>query len=123
MMDAIENTLGELDRLNNISSIALNYLACIVFGYVLKLFKKFPNEAIPLAVIMVGGLASLLLADPIGDGTYVRVWATRNFLLGIFIGFIAWMSHKFFISRIENYITSKFKDPDPEPAPQPKPNP
>lgn len=115
-MDTIESTLNQLtdllQKLYGLPAGALVIVGCVVLGYVLRFWKGFPNQAIPVAVILFGGVVFPVIADANNDLT-LRVWLVRNLLIGLAIGFIAWIAHNKFLKPIED----KFFPPDPPPNP------
>lgn len=80
---------------------------CIVVGYILRFIKAFPNDGIPVVVILTGALAMMMLADPRPTTMTARIWTTRNLIVGLIIGFIAWIMHKTIISKLETYLMQK----------------
>lgn len=108
MTDYLNNLLQILDKVQGMSAAALVCVSCIVVGYVLRFIKKFPNDGIPVVVILWGAVAMLFIADPHPPATTMRVWTVRNFLVGLTIGLIAWMLHKFVLSWVEDYLAKKF---------------
>lgn len=132
----VEQATHWLDQIQGWSAAALVMGCCIVVGYALRFIKQFPNDGIPLAVILTGGLCMMLLADPRPSSVSMRIWTTRNLIVGLIIGFAAWMGHKLIISKIENFLMQKsdaiakllgaktgntdfIKNPNPPTPPQP----
>ena len=134
-MDYLNQLLSVLDKIQGMSAVALVCFSCIVVGYILRFIKSFPNDGIPVAVILWGAVAMLVIADPHPAAVSLRIWTARNFMVGIIVGFIAWMLHKVVLGRIEDYIAKRFagsgnttlfnkQDPPadkPVDPPQPKP--
>lgn len=106
-MDWLNGILSYLDKLEGLPAAALIFLACIALGYMLRFIKPFPNSAIPVVVILFGALSMLFLADARPTTMPARIWTVRNLLVGLIIGFAAWIAHKLILSRIENLIGSK----------------
>jgi len=107
-MDSLEDLLGILDKVQGLSGAALICFSCIIVGYLLRFIRSFPNDGIPLVVILWGALFNLLLADPYVAGSSLRVWTVKNFLVGLIYGAIAWGVHYWALSKIEDYISKKF---------------
>ena len=105
----MQEFVDSLDKIVTLSNSVLTYGACLVFGYVLRFIKRFPNDGIPIAVVFNGAVVFVLLADPRVAGTSMHTWATRYMVAGSLIGFIAWMSHKFAISRFEDWLSQRFE--------------
>lgn len=109
-METINQILSALDQLQGLSAVAVVALTCIVAGYVWRFlhFKWFPNEAIPVFVILWGAFAMSVIADAKPGAVPFRIWFFRNVFIGLIIGFLAWLAHAFIIKRIEDWILSKF---------------
>ena len=93
-----------LSRLYGLPSYAVVFISCLAVGYVLKLSKKFPNDAIPVVAILWGAAFLPLIADPAADATPWRIWFGKNFLIGLVIGALAWAFHNKILSRFEDKI-------------------
>lgn len=133
-METLNSILQLLDKVQGMSAVALVCFSCIVVGYVLRFFKSFPNDGIPVTVILWGAVAMLVIADPHPSAVSLRIWTARNFMVGIIIGFIAWMLHKIVLSKIEDFIAKRFvgssdtaffnkRDPTDKPVDQEPPKP
>jgi hypothetical protein len=99
--------LQKLDGIQGWSAATLIFAACLVIGYGLRLWKKFPNELIPHAVILSGAVLMTLLASARPTSMPQHVWVVRNFIVGLIIGAFAWVAHWTVISRIEQFIGKK----------------
>jgi hypothetical protein len=76
----------------------------IAFGYVLKASSFFPNNRIPLVIVLVTASAFTLLqlcADlaAIAASTHPWLRIPQNALLGFVIGFAAWTFHAQILKR------------------------
>jgi hypothetical protein len=107
-METLNELLKKLDAVQGLTAVSLVLFSCIIVGYVLRFIKRFPNDGIPVAVILWGALAMLVLADPRASTMPARVWTMRNLCIGLVIGMIAWLSHKIILAKIEDFILSKF---------------
>lgn len=107
-MEAINSLLQGLDKIQGLSAVALVFLSCIVVGYILRFIKSFPNEAIPVVVILWGAIIMLFIADPRASTMPARIWTARNICVGLAIGMVSWLSHKLILSRVEDFVASKF---------------
>lgn len=107
-LDKLNDVLSILDRIQGLPAAALVLFGCIVIGYVLRFIKAFPNNAIPVVVILSGSVLMLILADPRATAMPARIWTMRNLLVGLIIGFAAWMLHYYALAKIEDWIGSKF---------------
>lgn len=107
-MESLENLMSGLDKIQGLSAAALVFCCCIVTGYILRFIRPFPNEGIPVVSILMGGLAMMMLADPRASAMPARVWTSRNLIVGLTIGFIAWMAHKTLLSKLEAVILRRF---------------
>lgn len=112
-LDHITDLLGPL---YNLPSGTLVALTCLIFGYVLRYFRSFPNNAIPLAVILWGAVWFPVLCSFDGK-TPIRVWIIRNVFIGLVIGFISWMLHNKFLSKVEDWLASRSSEPPPTTPP------
>lgn len=129
-MDYLNDVLSLLDKVQGLSAVALVCFSCVVVGYVLRFIKQFPNDGIPVAVVLWGMVAMLVIADPHPAAMPMRIWTARNLMVGAIVGFIAWMLHKIVLSKIEDYITKRFPGSDnttffnkPDPAVKPEDKP
>src|SRR6266576_2651788 len=85
MIDYLNQLLQWLDKIQGLSAVALVFLSCIVVGYALRFIKRFPNDGIPVVVILWGALAMLIIADLRASTMPARIWTTRNLLVGLII--------------------------------------
>lgn len=108
MLDSIEQFLSFLDKIQGLSAAALVGLTCIVVGYLMRAIKPFPNEGIPVVVILWGAIGMLFLADPRATNMPARIWTVRNLFVGLVIGLLSWFAHKLILSRIENWFIAKY---------------
>jgi hypothetical protein len=106
-MDSLNSLLTNLDKIQGLSAVALVFFSCIAVGYALRFIKQFPNEGIPVVVILWGALAMMLVADARPTIMPARIWTTRNLLVGLVIGAAAWFAHKLIITRIESFFGAK----------------
>lgn len=124
----MKEILTALENVQNLSIGALTFAASIICGYILRCIKKFPNDGIPLVVILTGCINMVVLADPRTTEVPIRIWITRHLIAGAIIGFIAWMSHKTVLSRLEDWLAQRFDivarvlDIEQKPAPPVDPN-
>jgi hypothetical protein len=94
----------KIDQLYGAPGWALTVLACIVIGYVLKGVKCFPNGVIPVFVIFAGCILGVFFAG-VEPAKYNHLeWLVRNGVIGIILGFIAWVLHAQLIKRVEEKI-------------------
>lgn len=107
MMETLNDMLQWLDRIQGLSAAVLVFFSCIVVGYCLRFIKRFPNNGIPLAVVLWGALMMLIIADPRANTMPARVWTMRNLGAGLIIGFLAWLMHRTLIKRLEEFICRK----------------
>src|SRR5512138_1274530 len=130
-MDTIETYIDQavdlLQKLEGAPAILLIALLCLSAGYALRFWKKFPNDAIPVVVMLLGATYALI-ADANND-TPLRVWMVRNVVVGLIIGFLTWVAHKTVLKKIELKVPilgpmlASLDAPDPTPpvpaVPQP----
>lgn len=108
MTDYLDKLIAGLNSLYGLPAVGLVFGSCIVLGYVLRFIKKFPNDGIPVAVTLWGAVAMSLVADSRSSNMTLRIWVVRNVLVGMIIGLAAWIVHKTAISKLEDWIASKF---------------
>jgi len=108
MSDTIEKSIAFLNSLYGLPAAALVFGSCVVWGYILRFIKRFPNDGIPVAVVLWGGIVMSLVADSRASSMPLRVWVVRNIMVGLIIGLLAWLAHKTILGRIEDWISSKF---------------
>lgn len=130
-METIESALEKgtelLQQLYGLPAGMLVLISCLVVGYVAKCIRRFPNEAIPVTVILWGAVLTPMLQDARNSIPF-RVWIIRGILIGLTIGFLAWLLHNKVLAKIEDRLglfASKVPTdqivPDSVPAPQPQP--
>ena len=107
-MDKLDDILTQatelLSKLYGLPGGLLVLLSCLVVGYFLRIWKAFPNSAIPVVVVLWGPVFNMLIADPLADKLTIRIWLVKNFLVGVVIGGLAWLVHNKLLSRIEDKI-------------------
>lgn len=103
MEDTLQTAIDYLQKLAGLPAAALTVGVCVVVGYVLRFIQKFPNEAIPVVVILLGGVFYPLIADANNDWP-LRVWIVRNAGIGLVFGLIAWLFHNQVLARIESKL-------------------
>lgn len=103
-----DSVFGELVKIQSWPTVGLVFALVIIVGYCLRFWKSFPNEAIPTVVILVGAVGMIMLSDAKPSDVAYRVWNTKNFVVGLIIGFIAWMMHNLVISKLEDFLSTKF---------------
>lgn len=117
-LDSITVMLG---KLYGLPSGVLLLFACLIIGYILRCIGSFPNKGIPVVVTLCGGLFFPLLATFDGK-TPLRIWVIRNVFIGLIIGFISWITHNKFLSKIkpiENWVDNLAAQPPPPTPPNP----
>jgi hypothetical protein len=102
--DVLDQALGILDSLSGLPGHILVGISCIVVGYALRFFKRFPNDAIPLVCILWGMVFNPLLAPDRALGTSLRLWAARNAIIGLIVGALAWALHRYVIKKFEDRL-------------------
>lgn len=96
----------QLAKIQSWPAVGLVFALSIVVGYCFKFWPKFPNAAIPALVIIVGATINLLLAGQEPQGIPGTIWHTRQFIVGLIVGFLAWLAHNLVISKLEDWIGS-----------------
>ena len=97
---SLPDPTGIIDRISSAVDGIYGYpawlivaLACLIVGFCLKRWSRFPNEAIPLAVILFGGLFMAMMAPDHPAKVSSLRWKATNFLVGVLIGFFVWLFH------------------------------
>lgn len=98
-MDTLKDLFTFFGGLESMPGYGLTFLFCITFGYLLKATPRFPNNAIPMVVILAGGLVNCLLATALVPPMTIRIWLTRNIVIGLIVAVIAWLVHKLILKR------------------------
>jgi len=81
----------------------LVFALCIAIGYVWKATRICPNRFTPLAVMVFGLLANLGL-------NWKQPDRLRFAIIGLIIGFLAWMFHRLLLKRLEDKFGVKLED-------------
>lgn len=105
----MSNAFDTLTTIQSWPDAALALALVVIVGYCFRFWKWFPNAAIPTVVILTGAVAFMLLAPEHPKDVLARTWHVRNCIVGMTIGFIGWMAHNLIMSRIEDWLASKFK--------------
>jgi len=108
MTDTLDNWLTEISdllaKLYGVPGYVLVFLSCIAVGYILRIWRWFPNRAIPVVAILWGPLFNMLIADPLADRFSIRVWLVKNFLVGLLIGGGAFVFHNRVLKKLEDKL-------------------
>lgn len=120
-MNAIEDTLDQvvtaLQKLHGAPAVTMTIVVCIVFGYLLRFIKAFPNNGIPVAVTLFGAIFYSVIADA-DNGITLRIWLARNVGFGACVGFAAWLFHYFVLKPVEDkFFPDQPANPPPPAAP------
>jgi|SRR3990167_5385402 len=81
-------------------------LICVVIalGYVLKRVPLIPNKTIPAACLLLGAGIYPLITSPGQAPPDIKFPIVREIMLGLLIGFIAWIIHNKLLKRIEERV-------------------
>jgi len=97
------NELIELNaKLLDLPAGVLVALFSITIGYVLKSAQFFPNNRIPVVVVVIASIMFPILqfCAYAAKGDYdLWLWVPKNFVVGAIIGFIAWAFHAQILKR------------------------
>lgn len=92
--EILETIVKFLSGLNGLPGFVLIYLLCLGFGFLLKKISRFPNDAIPVVIVLIGAILNMLIAEANDETkTPFRIWLVRNFVLGCLYGLLAWATH------------------------------
>ena len=92
------------DQLMGAPAGVLVIFLSIALGYLLKGISVFQNRFIPLAVVIASTTLFMLLAPERDAATPLRIWLTRNFIIGFILGFVAWATHKLIFQHVEDKV-------------------
>lgn len=95
---------GLLSKLWGLPYLSTVFILCFVVGLFLRNSQRFPNDAIPFVVIVCGGVFAPLLADPRADTLPLRIWVAKNVVLGVIIGIVTWVSHRYALKPIARKV-------------------
>lgn len=98
----LDRLVDLLHQLYGLPADLLVGLLCIVVGYVLRLIKSFPNNAIPLCCVILGAVFLPIIEEPCPAGTTLIAWRVRNVIIGMIIGCAAWLFHRLVLKRVED---------------------
>lgn len=109
-LDQFDSFLKILDKIQGLSAVALVFFLCLAVGYAWRSikFKWFPNDAIPMVVMGTGSLVMSFIASGRPNDMPSHVWVVRNLVVGFIIGALAWLVHNYALSKLENWLASKF---------------
>lgn len=90
-LDSINDVLASLDKLQGVSATALVFFVCLCVAYAWRALnvKWFPNDAIPVAVMLCGALVMAFIADGRPTTMPHHVWTVRNLAVGFVIGAVS----------------------------------
>ena len=109
-LDQLNGLLSNLDKLQGLPSATLVFFLCLAVGYAWRWlkFSWFPNDAIPMVVMVTGALFMMFIADGRPTTMPHHVWTARNLAVGFIIGCLAWAVHNYVIAKwIEPWLISK----------------
>lgn len=92
-------------------------LAVVVIGYLLKCVPQVYNQRIPLYIVVFAAILYFGLVDPAPHGTQNVI---TTFVLGAFVGVIAWVFHYGILKRLLDANIPFLRDQPNQPD---KPNP
>ena len=103
LTDLISQTSAYASMLFNLAPAPFTVLIVIAACYILRLVKKFPNDWIPTACLVIGVIVFCVLNERAPGMSAARFYF-RSFFTGLVLGFAAWAFHDYFLSQIENRI-------------------
>lgn len=98
----VEQAKYWVDQLYHLPNALLVGLSCVVVGYILRRWKSFPNEAIPVVVVLWGAFFTSFMAPVRPSAANVSAWRVKNALVGFIVGFAAWGLHYYVLSKLED---------------------
>ena len=112
MSEYLAKLSDALSSIENLPYLPLVFLSCIVMGWLLKRWSRYPNGCIPFAVVIMGVLNTCLLSLPMPQGELLVAWLIRKSLIGLIVGFLAWTAHAQVLKRITGYVAGGRKKED-----------
>lgn len=103
MTEAIDSFNLLVKSLHSTPTYAV-FASCIVVGYVLRSIKTFPNHAIPTLVVVWGAMANAILSNEHGPSLTIGQEKFLAGLIGMVIGFLAWLFHRKLLKKLEKKI-------------------
>jgi hypothetical protein len=100
----LQQAVALLGKLYGLPGGLLVLVSCLTVGYALRMWKWFPNQGIPVVVVLWGPVFNMLIADPLADTFPIRIWLVKNFLVGVVIGGAAWLIHNKVLKRLEDKL-------------------
>lgn len=94
-----------LAKLWGLPYLSMVFILCFFVGLFLRYNKRFPNDAVPFIVIICGGVFAPLLADPRADTLPLRIWVAKNIVLGVVIGIVTWITHRYALKPIARKVS------------------
>lgn len=101
MNETIETVTTSLGKLYGLPGYGLVALFCVMAGFCLRAIKRFPNEGIPLALVLLGMVLNSVIADPASDNLPFRIWLVKNVLVGGICGYVAFLGMKFVARKLK----------------------
>ena len=98
----LDRAADQLDKLAGLPSTMLVLITCLGIGWLLKAWKKFPNAAIPVVVILWSIVFNFCTMRQNVEARPVLEWRARNVMIGFAIGLVAWGLHYWVLYRLEN---------------------
>lgn len=119
MNTAVETIKASAATLTNAPLIVAVAIGLLAFGWLLKLVPKFPNEWIPAAVIVCGGVAGYFVVPMQGPADWAFQVADpaiadiiRRIGVGLAVGVAVFLAHKFGIRKLEKWVQKKLGNGD-----------
>lgn len=101
----ITDIWGQIGKLPTAIIIAASVMA---FGLVLKKSASFPNKFIPLFVVLACSMSYAILGDAGEINPRQRYPRVILAFYGSLLGFMTWLSHKWFLHRLERILPKGF---------------
>lgn len=121
MNTAVETIKASASTLTNAPLIVAVAIGLMAFGWLLKLLPKFPNEWIPSAVIVCGGVVGYFVVPMQGPADWAfnvsdpaAADKIRRVSVGLAVGVAVFLTHKFAVRRLEKWIQAKLGTGDTE---------
>ncbi len=98
-----------INTLSKLGPEAFCVVACIAFGYVVKLVPYISNKLIPSLCIAAGPAIYPFLTDASRVSPDSQQPIVRIVMTGLILGVVAWMIHNTVIWRVEKWLKAKME--------------
>ncbi len=119
MNTSIETVKQSINTIANAPLLLAVSLGLLVLGWLLKTIPAFPTKYIPASVVVVGGFVGFFIVPMQGPSDWAFQVSNpevadviRRVCIGVTLGLVAWMAHKFVFRHLESWLKQKFGNGD-----------